>query len=342
MDHKDADVIVVPCLEESWSRCTDNNTRERPPDDIEGEVRRLSSQAEVRDRRLAWDAGSPSRCLQRVYRSEAFKQRGGRDHIFVAAYWDWQFHRPLQVPHLKNFTLGQIEIVDKIEADISYRTANIQAMFCSVVVPFASDVGYHIDYNLVPTFEEWQARPHVVTYWFNQRKYFLGRENCNKCINATYLRRQALRFAKAMPESSIKMARLPVLPYTELLQQSRFCLVIRGDTPSTHAFYDAVAASCVPVLISDRFEDVALPLAHGQGRLHGGIDISLFTIRVPQGRWIHDPYGVAKQIRDHVSQPHHSRFLFQNLQYYRPLLLWSMPGTRLHEEVLLATWACNK
>ena len=51
---------------------------------------------------------------------------------------------------------------------------------------------------------------------------------------------------------------------------SRFCLVLRGDTPTSHAFYHAVASGCVPVVISDGFERFGLPFArehYAAGRL---------------------------------------------------------------------------
>jgi hypothetical protein len=41
--------------------------------------------------------------------------------------------------------------------------------------------------------------------------------------------------------------------------QSKFCLVIRGDTPSTHAFYSAIRSGCIPVVISDMLQYVGLP-----------------------------------------------------------------------------------
>ena len=38
------------------------------------------------------------------------------------------------------------------------------------------------------------------------------------------------------------------------MQKSTFCLVPRGDTPSSRRFFSAIAAGCIPVLITDDYE----------------------------------------------------------------------------------------
>lgn len=43
---------------------------------------------------------------------------------------------------------------------------------------------------------------------------------------------------------------------TEGMYSSKFCLNIAGDTPSSNRLFDAIAAHCVPVIISD---DIELP-----------------------------------------------------------------------------------
>lgn len=44
--------------------------------------------------------------------------------------------------------------------------------------------------------------------------------------------------------------------YVRELRQSQFCLHLRGDTTTSRRIFDALAAGCVPVLISD---DAHLP-----------------------------------------------------------------------------------
>lgn len=330
-DHEAADVIVVPCLEETQARCTESLDTERPP----SHERRLSPPP----RRLDQDQGSE--CWRRIVKTDIFNSRDGKDHLFIAAHWQWQFGMPFRYQQIGGVTLGQIEIVDRHEAYISRRWRNLRAVRCSVVVPFASDVGYHTDYKKITTFEEWTSRKTLVSYMFSPRRFMLPR--CPKCYNATPVRRQSLHLARYLRPhiSHIHMHRLPIYSYIESLQSTRFCLVIRGDTPSTHGFYDSVAANCIPILVSDRFDDVARPLAHGSnGTLRGGIDVSKFSIIVKEEDWLNDLPSVAARIKKISSDPRRTRFLFEHMQMYRPQLLWSMPGTLLHEAVLTSAWNC--
>ena len=46
--------------------------------------------------------------------------------------------------------------------------------------------------------------------------------------------------------------RIKAVPY--LMNQSQFCVIPRGDSPSSKRFYDAVMFGCIPVIISDNME----------------------------------------------------------------------------------------
>ena len=41
--------------------------------------------------------------------------------------------------------------------------------------------------------------------------------------------------------------------------QARYCLVIRGDTPTSHAFVNALISACIPIIISDAFIEEGMP-----------------------------------------------------------------------------------
>ena len=41
------------------------------------------------------------------------------------------------------------------------------------------------------------------------------------------------------------------LRYVRELRESQYCLHLRGDTSTSRRIYDALAAGCVPVIISD-------------------------------------------------------------------------------------------
>ena len=52
------------------------------------------------------------------------------------------------------------------------------------------------------------------------------------------------------------------IPHDQWLQDlmgSKFCLVIRGDTPHSHALFTAIRVGCIPVIISDWYPIYAPP-----------------------------------------------------------------------------------
>jgi hypothetical protein len=60
--------------------------------------------------------------------------------------------------------------------------------------------------------------------------------------------------------------------YESGLQASMFCLVLRGDTTTSRRLFDAIAAGCIPVVISD---DINLPFS-------SHIEWSSFLITLPE------------------------------------------------------------
>ena len=74
------------------------------------------------------------------------------------------------------------------------------------------------------------------------------------------------------------------LPHDEWVgrwSQSKFCPVIRGDTPSSHAFAAAIAGGCIPVVISTGFLLTAVP------PLATSMDIRAFTVVWSERVWRH-------------------------------------------------------
>jgi len=287
-----------------------------------------------------------AQCLERVKSTEVYRKTMGADHFFLAANWAMQFGRLLKTPTFANMTIGRIEVIDKVEGLLSNRMASTTSK-CSVVVPYMSDVSYVEDFSHQTTFEEWRSRPNIASFRFSERQYVLWCNStvCDGAVDATPLRKQSLVMAdKLGSHHSIASARVPLEQYSHEMHQARYCLVIRGDTPSSHAFYDAIAASCVPVLVSDRFGDVATPFGRGRfdRRVTGGLDFSLFTVQISEKAWMGNPDLVLRQIRAIDEDEGAARALFDNLQKSRPSLVWSMPGSTIGNHALDSARLCVK
>lgn len=348
-----ADVIVVPCLFETYRRCSSANTVEKPPMSLLEVGARASAAARARDIpenfeaipwRMAFDEET-SKCMAKVKNSEVFTATRGKKHFFLAADWSMQFGRTLDQFMFRNMTIGRIEAIDSREARQSNRHFDMDQAGCAVVVPFASDVAYVKNWTKRQSFEEWNARPNLVAFRFEKRQYtlFCNRTKCKDAVDATPLRTQALHLKKVVGErASIFDQRETVDSHSRDLHRSKFCLVIRGDTPSTHAFYDAVAADCIPVLVSDRWGTLAAPFAHGRhGVIQGGMDFSAFTVRIPEQFWLQHIERVAERLQAIEADLDRSKTLFYHLLHAKPSLLWSMPHADVGDSVLESAWKCS-
>lgn len=68
------------------------------------------------------------------------------------------------------------------------------------------------------------------------------------------------------------------------MSRSKFCLVVRGDTPHSHALFNAVRVGCLPVVISDWYSEFA-------GPFKSTLDMSNFTITIKEKAFLSDPQG---------------------------------------------------
>lgn len=301
-------------------------------------------------------------CLSKVRESPAFK--AGRKHIWVYGYWDgfiwgsnWlfdqekvrdgQFLGRLQVgrdPLADGMAVGTLEVLDWQDPQWCGQEA---PRHCAFVIPYSTDVAtaHNADHDASEvSFEAWDARSTVVSYRYGLRKYALdspidaatGEPKCTT-VDAAPLRAQSLNLAEALEKrfpdnpavANVRAGREPAEQYASLLDASKFCLVIRGDTRSTHSFYDSLARGCVPVVVSDGFFTVAAPF-------RGAVDYARFTVSVPEAEWTGNIDAVAERLFFLDRNITAKRALFTGLQELRKDLLWAAPGSRVGEHALAA------
>lgn len=147
---------------------------------------------------------------------------------------------------------------------------------CSVVVPYFAGEGLSdkeiADVFPKSTFAEWQKRSTVLFYRNDPRKdYHWG---------ATPVRRAPGNLS-GLPNVSVG-GHVSKSKHLSGLASSKFCLVTRGDTPSSHKVYDALRALCVPVIVSDQWHRVAKPFPTL-------LSWDAFSISIPEGLFMKDP-----------------------------------------------------
>ncbi|KAK4272378.1 hypothetical protein QN277_020944 [Acacia crassicarpa] len=159
-----------------------------------------------------------------------WKRSGGRDHLILA-------HHPNSMLEARK----QLWPATFILADFGRYPLTIANVQKDVIAPYKHLVASYVDDS-----SEFDSRPTLL--------YFQG---------AIYrkdggLARQELFYLlkdeKDVHFSFGSIQRGGIQKATEGMRSSKFCLNIAGDTPSSNRLFDAIAAHCVPVIISDEIE----------------------------------------------------------------------------------------
>jgi hypothetical protein len=107
------------------------------------------------------------------------------------------------------------------------------------------------------TYLDWKATRDI-TFWYHTTKK-------NSSHGATELRHFPIKHDIVFGNRSSVGFNIPRNEWLQGFSRSKFCLVVRGDTPTSHSWTAALQACCIPVFISDHFAEVALPFGNGSG-----------------------------------------------------------------------------
>lgn len=232
-----------------------------------------------------------------LFKTPTFQRFQGNDHLFLAHFWEfsaWSSVLPKLIPseyleRLENVTCTRYEYygVSKWE-----NVSNILPQDCpeprslftkpweptryTVLTPHASAPELKV---YEPNFDEWSGRPYWIFYHTRREPFHCG---------ATELRHLAIE-KRELFEGSIGYG-LPREQWVQSWGQSKFALIVRGDTPGTTSFVNAISAGCIPVIISDAFEMVVLPF-----KSH--LSLEEFSIILPETHFLNRPESVMPYLK---------------------------------------------
>ena len=109
--------------------------------------------------------------------------------------------------------------------------------------------------------------------------------------------------------------------YARHMLDSTFCLIPRGDTPTTNRLFDAISAGCIPVIVSENI-DLVLPFSTF-------LDWRQFSVRLPQDLVLSNPRSLLEML--HGLSAKHVQKLQQELLKVRRHLIYgagSISGER--------------
>lgn len=82
---------------------------------------------------------------------------------------------------------------------------------------------------------------------------------------------------------------IPKHDWLERFQNSKFCLVIRGDEPNSHAMLHAVKVGCIPVVVSDYYPRYS-------PTLKSTLNMSDFCIFIPEQNFLTNTSGALRKL----------------------------------------------
>lgn len=208
-------------------------------------------------------------------RQPSFRERQGHAHIVVSLWYAHFEHRFRKIARYRNDALmsfydrlWNVTVADyrnKAGIQVLYESGKhpdfqnwfsrehiqtTRATFSIGLVPSRYSVPL-----LFPSFQRFQTARFNFFYHVRPTKFWTP--------NSTLFRRAALQpdIVQALSPSSIGNG-LPKATWEEHFQNSKFCLVTRGDDPSTHALLRSVRVGCVPVVVSDAYPLYAPSMPH--------------------------------------------------------------------------------
>ena len=114
---------------------------------------------------------------------------------------------------------------------------------------------------------------------------------------------------------------------------SSFCLVIRGDTPHSHSLMYAVRAGCIPVVVSDYYQEYA-------GPFKSFLSMADFCIFIQETKFLNDPVKELVNLQD-LSEEFVQEKL-SNLTIAQSIVLPDHPQSLFVEAFLKEAVAANK
>jgi len=228
------------------------------------------------------------RAIAAVTSTPSFIKNNGRDHLILAddwrlSRWDSFFSnnvfRTFYQARLEHVTSTRYEVYGKSKWSTpppnilsliqpSFFRTEWEVTRSSIIVPYKPYVGTIV----TPTYESWSDRIYRIFYHSKLKPFAHG---------ATAIRALPITTFGSRTDCSIGTC-LPHELWVKDILQSKYSLVMRGDTPGSHAFINAISAGCIPVIISDLHEFGATPF-------QDIIPLNTYSIVISENDFIQNP-----------------------------------------------------
>lgn len=264
-----------------------------------------------------------------LFNSPQFQRRNGRDHFATA--FDW---RTVD----KNYEGPMKQVMDYIVLGTMETVSPKPYGSCRVVLP------YNAHFNVYHRgFDHTRSVPKFTVFFMGQatptHRGYKDRYAGVKTVGASNISRAVLisnddaQTREEFPDECnfdecCKQGCGPcrvhpdLLMYEELLSESRFALIFRGDAPTTSHLYDAIGAGVVPVLVGETIQRVGLPFT-------GIVSWPDISVSLPADFTIED-LEALQQMSDEV---YHRKL--RALRHHQKDLLWNYHNSIVFDNAMV-------
>ena len=109
---------------------------------------------------------------------------------------------------------------------------------------------------------------------------------------------------------------------------SRWCLAVRGDSPSTLKFWNALASGCIPVVVSDSLEEVGVPPF--------GVKLDEIAVKLDEAAFLQNPEAVMPMLEALPVATLKAKLAA--LRWAQPRLIMNHPASLVASLVLEQAW----
>lgn len=235
-----------------------------------------------------------------LVKTPTFQQHQGRNHVIIAQSWPLFNKRfSAYVPALSRYyrwlenvtvassfdPFGCIELHNQLPS----RQSDFSSLFeeeVPVTNAFSVGLGFHRPYPIQPaTFAKFKASEVLVFYRASQGDFSFGSTKFRDCmLNDTV--------TSGLPSSDIGFDSTSKDRFASIAS-SKFCLVVREDTPHSFSLATAVRAGCIPVIISDDYQ------MYG-GPFKSSMSTTDFAIYIKESSFLADPLEELRKLQ-HLS-----------------------------------------
>lgn len=250
-----------------------------------------------------------------LFKKNLFQKHMGRNHILISLSWpafnkrysaffpalsrSYKFLENVTVAH--NYDpFGALELMASSEKGAESKGfEHLYPMETPVTNAFSLGLGFDAPFAArVPSYSHFQAARRFIFYHSRnttEEKPGFGFRMTYKTFGfgSTRYRDALLRedvAIGALPLSSIG-DEIPRSEWETEILDSKFCLVIRGDTPHSHSLLFAVRAGCIPVVVSNHYQTYA-------GPFKASLLMSDFCIFIEENLFLENPVQELLKLQD--------------------------------------------